>query len=78
MITDLDRTIQPRGVQALSWFLVFLERHQRHRSHWENLADLREATKLRICSKSESIGPTAQRLIREAANQFSMAAGVGW
>lgn len=79
--TDLDRTIQPRGVRALSlvprlpWNVI-----KDITSHWENLADLREAT-LEDLQQIEGIGPYRAKLIRETLeNQFSMAATgiVGW
>ena len=79
--TDLDRTIQPRGVRALSlvprlpWNVI-----KDITSHWENLADLREAT-VEDLQQIEGIGPYRAKLIRETlANQFSMAATgiVGW
>lgn len=79
--TDLDRTIQPRGVRALSlvprlpWNVI-----KDITSHWENLADLREAT-VEDLQQIEGIGPYRAKLIRETLeNQFSMAATgiVGW
>ena len=79
--TDLDRTIQPRGVRALSlvprlpWNVI-----KDITSHWENLADLREAT-VEDLQQVEGIGPYRAKLIRETLeNQFSMAATgiVGW
>ena len=79
--TDLDRTIQPRGVRALSlvprlpWNAI-----KDITSHWENLADLREAT-VEDLQQIEGIGPYRAKLIRETLeNQFSMAATgiVGW
>ena len=79
--TDLDRTIQPRGVRALSlvprlpWIVI-----KDITSHWENLADLREAT-VEDLQQIEGIGPYRAKLIRETLeNQFSMAATgiVGW
>lgn len=79
--TDLDRTIQPRGVRALSlvprlpWNVI-----KDITSHWENLADLREAT-VEDLQQIEGIGPYSAKLIRETLeNQFSMAATgiVGW
>lgn len=79
--TDLDRTIQPRGVRALSlvprlpWNVI-----KDITSHWENLADLREATVADL-QQIEGIGPYRAKLIRETLeNQFSMAATgiVGW
>ena len=79
--TDLDRTIQPRGVRALSlvprlpWTVI-----KDITSHWENLADLREAT-VEDLQQIEGIGPYRAKLIRETLeNQFSMAATgiVGW
>ena len=79
--TDLDRTIQPRGVRALSlvprlpWNVI-----KDITSHWENLADLREAT-VAALQQIEGIGPYRAKLIRETLeNQFSMAATgiVGW
>ena len=79
--TDLDRTIQPRGVRALSlvprlpWNVI-----KDSTSHWENLADLREAT-VEDLQQVEGIGPYRAKLIRETLeNQFSMAATgiVGW
>ena len=79
--TDLDRTIQPRGVRALSlvprlpWNVI-----KDITSHWENLADLREAT-VEDLQQIEGIGPYRAKLIRETPeNQFSMAATgiVGW
>ena len=77
--TDLDRTIQPRGVRALSlvprlpWNVI-----KDITSHWENLADLREAT-VEDLQQIEGIGPYRAKLIRETLeNQFSMAAtGIG-
>ena len=79
--TDLDRTIQPRGVRALSlvprlpWNVI-----KDITSHWENLADLREAT-VEDLQQIEGIGPYRAKLIRETLeNQFSTAATgiVGW
>ena len=79
--TDLDRTIQPRGVRALSlvprlpWNVI-----KDITSHWENLADLREAT-VEDLHQIEGLGPYRAKLIRETLeNQFSMAATgiVGW
>ena len=79
--TDLDRTIQPRGVRALSlvprlpWNVI-----KDITSHWENLADLREAS-VEDLQQIEGIGPYRAKLIRETLeNQFSMAATgiVGW
>lgn len=79
--TDLDRTIQPRGVRALSlvprlpWNVI-----KDITTHWENLADLREAT-VEDLQQIEGIGPYRAKLIRETLeNQFSMAATgiVGW
>lgn len=79
--TDLDRIIQPRGVRALSlvprlpWNVI-----KDITSHWENLADLREAT-VEDLQQIEGIGPYRAKLIRETLeNQFSMAATgiVGW
>ena len=79
--TDLDRTIQPRGVRALSlvprlpWNVI-----EDITSHWENLADLREAS-VEDLQQIEGIGPYRAKLIRETLeNQFSMAATgiVGW
>ena len=79
--TDLDRTIQPRGVRALSlvprlpWNVI-----KDITSHWENLADLREAT-VEDLQQIEGIGPYRAKRIRETLeNQFSMAATgiVGW
>ena len=79
--TDLDRTIHPRGVRALSlvprlpWNVI-----KDITSHWENLADLREAT-VEDLQQIEGIGPYRAKLIRETLeNQFSMAATgiVGW
>ena len=79
--TDLDRTIQPRGVRALSlvprlpWNVI-----KDITSHWENLADLREAT-VEDLQQIEGLGPYRAKLIRETLeNQFSMAATgiVGW
>ena len=79
--TDLDRTIQPRGVRALSlvprlpWNVI-----KDITSHWENLADLREAT-VEDLQQIEGIGPYRAKLIRETLeNQFSRAATgiVGW
>ena len=79
--TDLDRTIQPRGVRALSlvprlpWNVI-----KDITSHWENLADLREAT-VEDLQQIEGIGPYRAKLIRETLeNQFSMADTgiVGW
>ena len=79
--TDLDRTIQPRGVRALSlvprlpWNVI-----KDITSHWENLADLREAT-VEDLQQIEGIGPYRAKLIRETLeHQFSMAATgiVGW
>lgn len=79
--TDLDRTIQPRGVRALSlvprlpWNVI-----KDITSHWENLADLREAT-VEDLQQIEGIGPYRAKLIRETLeNQFSMAATgiIGW
>ena len=79
--TDLDRTIQPRGVRALSlvprlpWNVI-----KDITSHWENVADLREAT-VEDLQQIEGIGPYRAKLIRETLeNQFSMAATgiVGW
>ena len=79
--SDLDRMIQPRGVRALSlvprlpWNVI-----KEITSHWENLADLREAS-VEDLQQIEGIGPYRAKLIRETlANQFSMAATgiVGW
>ena len=79
--SDLDRMIQPRGVRALSlvprlpWNVI-----KEITSHWENLADLREAS-VEDLQQSEGIGPYRAKLIRETLeNQFSMAATgiVGW
>ena len=79
--SDLDRMIQPRGVRALSlvprlpWNVI-----KDITSHWENLADLREATVADL-QQIEGIGPYRAKLIRETLeNQFSMAATgiVGW
>ena len=76
-----DPTIQPRGVRALSlvprlpWNVI-----KDITSHWENLADLREAT-VEDLQQIEGIGPYRAKLIRETLeNQFSMAATgiVGW
>ena len=78
---DLDRMIQPRGVRALSlvprlpWNVI-----KEITSHWENLADLREAS-VEDLQQIEGIGPYRAKLIRETLeNQFSMAATgiVGW
>ena len=79
--SDLDRMIQPRGVRALSlvprlpWNVI-----KEITSHWENLADLREAS-VEDLQQIEGIGPYRAKLIRETLeNQFSMAATgiVGW
>jgi len=79
--SDLDRMIQPRGVRALSlvprlpWNVI-----KEIPSHWENLADLREAS-VEDLQQIEGIGPYRAKLIRETLeNQFSMAATgiVGW
>ena len=79
--SDLDRMIQPRGVRALSlvprlpWNVIKVIT-----SHWENLADLREAS-VEDLQQIEGIGPYRAKLIRETLeNQFSMAATgiVGW
>ena len=79
--SDLDRMIQPRGVRALSlvprlpWNVI-----KDITSHWENLADLREAS-VEDLQQIEGIGPYRAKLIRETLeNQFSMAATgiVGW
>ena len=79
--SDLDRMIQPRGVRALSlvprlpWNVI-----KEITSHWENLADLREAS-VEDLQQIEGIGPYRANLIRETLeNQFSMAATgiVGW
>lgn len=79
--SDLDRMIQPRGVRALSlvprlpWNVI-----KEITSHWENLADLREAS-VDDLQQIEGIGPYRAKLIRETLeNQFSMAATgiVGW
>ena len=79
--SDLDRMIQPRGVRALSlvprlpWNVI-----KESTSHWENLADLREAS-VEDLQQIEGIGPYRAKLIRETLeNQFSMAATgiVGW
>ena len=73
--SDLDRMIQPRGVRALSlvprlpWNVI-----KEITSHWENLADLREAS-VEDLQQIEGIGPYRAKLIRETLeNQFSMAA----
>ena len=79
--SDLDRMIQPRGVRArssvprLPWNVI-----KEITSHWENLADLREAS-VEDLQQIEGIGPYRAKLIRETLeNQFSMAATgiVGW
>ncbi|WP_299059211.1 DNA integrity scanning diadenylate cyclase DisA [uncultured Actinomyces sp.] len=79
--SDLDRMIHPRGVRALSlvprlpWNVI-----KEITSHWENLADLREAS-VEDLQQIEGIGPYRAKLIRETLeNQFSMAATgiVGW
>lgn len=79
--SDLDRMIQPRGVRALSlvprlpWNVI-----KEITSHWENLADLREAS-VEDLQQIEGIGPYRAKLIRETLeNQSSMAATgiVGW
>ena len=79
--SDLDRMIQPRGVRALSlvprlpWNVI-----KEITSHWENLADLREAS-VEDLQQIEGLGPYRAKLIRETLeNQFSMAATgiVGW
>lgn len=79
--SDLDRMIQPRGVRALSlvprlpWNVI-----KEITNHWENLADLREAS-VDDLQQIEGIGPYRAKLIRETLeNQFSMAATgiVGW
>ena len=79
--SDLDRMTQPRGVRALSlvprlpWNVI-----KEITSHWENLADLREAS-VEDLQQIEGIGPYRAKLIRETLeNQFSMAATgiVGW
>ena len=79
--SDLDRMIQPRGVRALSlvprlpWNVI-----KEITSHWENLADLREAS-VEDLQQIEGIVPYRAKLIRETLeNQFSMAATgiVGW
>ena len=79
--SDLDRMIQPRGVRALSlvprlpWNVI-----KEITSHWENLADLREAS-VEDLQQIEGIGPYRAKLLRETLeNQFSMAATgiVGW
>ena len=79
--SDLDRMIQPRGIRALSlvprlpWNVI-----KEITSHWENLADLREAS-VEDLQQIEGIGPYRAKLIRETLeNQFSMAATgiVGW
>ena len=79
--SDLDRMIQPRGVRALSlvprlpWNVI-----KEITSHWENLADLSEAS-VEDLQQIEGIGPYRAKLIRETLeNQFSMAATgiVGW
>ena len=79
--SDLDRMIQPRGVRALSlvprlpWNVI-----KEITSHWENLAELREAS-VEDLQQIEGIGPYRAKLIRETLeNQFSMAATgiVGW
>ena len=79
--SDLDRINQPRGVRALSlvprlpWNVI-----KEITSHWENLADLREAS-VEDLQQIEGIGPYRAKLIRETLeNQFSMAATgiVGW
>ena len=79
--SDLDRMIQPRGVRTLSlvprlpWNVI-----KEITSHWENLADLREAS-VEDLQQIEGIGPYRAKLIRETLeNQFSMAATgiVGW
>ena len=79
--SDLDRMIQPRGVRALS-LVPRLPRNviKEITSHWENLADLREAS-VEDLQQIEGIGPYRAKLIRETLeNQFSMAATgiVGW
>ena len=73
--SDLDRMTQPRGVRALSlvprlpWNVI-----KEITSHWENLADLREAS-VEDLQQIEGIGPYRAKLIRETLeNQFSMAA----
>ena len=79
--SDLDRMIKPRDVRALSlvprlpWNVI-----KEITSHWENLADLREAS-VEDLQQIEGIGPYRAKLIRETLeNQFSMAATgiVGW
>ena len=79
--SDLDRMIQPRGVRALSlvprlpWNVI-----KEITRHWENLADLREAS-VEDLQQIEGIGPYRAKLISETLeNQFSMAATgiVGW
>lgn len=79
--SDLNRMIQPSGVRALSlvprlpWNVI-----KEITSHWENLADLREAS-VEDLQQIEGIGPYRAKLIRETLeNQFSMAATgiVGW
>ena len=79
--SDLDRMILPRGVRSLSlvprlqWNVI-----KEITSHWENLADLREAS-VEDLQQIEGIGPSRAKLIRETLeNQFSMAATgiVGW
>ena len=80
-IADLDRTVQPRGVRALSlvprlpWNVI-----KEIASHWGTLSELRNAS-VEELQEIEGIGPYRAKLIQEnLENQFAMASTglVGW
>ncbi|WP_026460609.1 DNA integrity scanning diadenylate cyclase DisA [Schaalia suimastitidis] len=80
-VADLDRTILPRGIRALSlvprlpWAVI-----KEVSSHWSTLSELRDASVDEL-QAIEGIGPYRAKLIQESLeNQYAMASTgiVGW
>ncbi|QWW19864.1 DNA integrity scanning protein DisA [Schaalia sp. 19OD2882] len=80
-VADLDRTILPRGVRALSlvprlpWSVI-----KEISEHWTTLAELRDASPEDL-QAIEGIGPYRAKLIQESLeHQYAMASSgiVGW
>ncbi|MCD4549970.1 MULTISPECIES: DNA integrity scanning diadenylate cyclase DisA [unclassified Schaalia] len=80
-VSDLDRTILPRGIRALSlvprlpWSVI-----KEVSAHWSTLAELRDASTEEL-QAIEGIGPYRAKLIQESLeNQYALASTgiVGW